>query len=289
MAWVVMLLISPLPNILLRELAHLTPSWILWVKTGILSAAVLLSIFWKKIRPLWQFFVVILALYLVELGSSWLGNSALWRGWFGGKDMNFVRSMFSTQLLRLGVTVVMVLIMLILKRNFRSFYLVKGDISATGAPIRWLGVTREFRWNRFGTIAAVCISLGTLVFLVISGKPTLSTVGRMLPYLPAVLLFALINSFSEEMNYRASLLSTLEKPLGGMHAVTLLAVFFGLEHFYGVPYGVVGVVMATLLGWLLGKSMVETRGFFWAWFIHFWQDVFIFSFMAIGAVTAGGL
>jgi hypothetical protein len=47
--------------------------------------------------------------------------------------------------------------------------------------------------------------------------------------------------------------------------------------------------MSTFLGWMLGKAMLETRGFFWAWFIHFWQDVAIFSFMAIGAVTAGGM
>jgi hypothetical protein len=36
-----------------------------------------------------------------------------------------------------------------------------------------------------------------------------------------------------------------------------------------VPNGVIGVVMATCLGWLLGKAMLETRGFFWAWFITF--------------------
>ena len=48
------------------------------------------------------------------------------------------------------------------------------------------------------------------------------------------------------------------------------------------------VVMAGLLGWLLGKAMLETRGFFWAWFIHFLQDVLIFSFMAIGSIVPGG-
>lgn len=68
----------------------------------------------------------------------------------------------------------------------------------------------------------------------------------------------------------------------------LTAAFFGLAHYYGVPYGIIGVVMSTFLGWMEGKAMLETRGFFWAWFIHFWQDVSIFSFLAMGAVTAGG-
>jgi hypothetical protein len=42
------------------------------------------------------------------------------------------------------------------------------------------------------------------------------------------------------------------------------------------------------MGWLLAKSMQETHGLFWAWFIHFLQDVWIFSFLAIGSITPGG-
>jgi hypothetical protein len=34
--------------------------------------------------------------------------------------------------------------------------------------------------------------------------------------------------------------------------------------------------------------MLETRGLAWAWFIHFVQDVLIFSFLALGAITPGG-
>lgn len=33
------------------------------------------------------------------------------------------------------------------------------------------------------------------------------------------------------------------------------------------------------MGWLLAKSMLETGGFFWAWLIHFLQDILIFSFI----------
>jgi len=62
----------------------------------------------------------------------------------------------------------------------------------------------------------------------------------------------------------------------------------GIGHYFGVPYGVVGVIMASFLGWMLGKAMLETRGFFWAWLIHFVQDVLIFTFMAAGSITPGG-
>jgi hypothetical protein len=68
----------------------------------------------------------------------------------------------------------------------------------------------------------------------------------------------------------------------------LVAAYFGLAHFYGVPYGIVGVMMAGFLGWFLTKAMLETRGFFWPWLIHFCQDVAIFTFMAMGSITPGG-
>ena len=67
----------------------------------------------------------------------------------------------------------------------------------------------------------------------------------------------------------------------------MVAVYFGLIHFYGIPYGVVGVLLAGFLGWILAKSIQDTGGFFWAWFIHFWQDVWIFAFMAIGSIIPG--
>ena len=62
----------------------------------------------------------------------------------------------------------------------------------------------------------------------------------------------------------------------------LLAFFFGLAHYlYGSPSGVIGFLMTGFLAWLLGKSMLETRGLFWAWFIHFLADVIIFASYAI--------
>jgi len=39
------------------------------------------------------------------------------------------------------------------------------------------------------------------------------------------------------------------------------------------------------LGWLLAKSVIETNGIFWAWFIHFLQDIVIFSAFVLAAVN----
>jgi uncharacterized protein len=41
--------------------------------------------------------------------------------------------------------------------------------------------------------------------------------------------------------------------------------------------------MAGIAGWFWGKSILETRGLFWAWLIHAAQDVIIYSLIAMRA------
>jgi hypothetical protein len=196
--------------------------------------------------------------------------------------------MLAEQSLRLVVTLLIILTLLLLGKKRRDFFLMRGDIDAPVEPIRWLGVRPGMRWKKFGFWLTIFLSLGTLAFLIIAGRPPLDIALQALPFLPAILLAAALNAFNEEMTYKASFLSVLESPVGPRQALYMVAAFFGIGHFYGVPYGVVGVLLAGFLGWILGKSMLETRGLFWAWFIHFWQDVWIFSFLAIGSIIPGG-
>jgi hypothetical protein len=71
-----------------------------------------------------------------------------------------------------------------------------------------------------------------------------------------------MNSFSEELNYRASQLAVLQGVPSNRQALQLTAVYIGIGHYYGVPYGSIGFLMAGILGWQLGKSMLEKKGFF---------------------------
>lgn len=287
-AWITTLLVSTLPNILWQEIIGAPPARLFWAKIILLVALVGLTFVWHVIRPLRPYFAIFLVLYLAEEALGQLGTMPLWQSWFGGVGVSFTTEMLGVQLRRLAVAAIMIITLLLTYRRRRDFFLVKGQLDAPVRPVRWLGMDRAASWSRFGWILTLCISLGLLAFLAFAGRPPLSTLAQALPFLPAVLILAAMNAFSEEMNYRAALLAPLHGVVGSQQALLLTAAFFGLGHFYGVPYGVIGVVMAGFLGWLLGKSMLETKGFFWAWFIHFWQDVFIFSFMAIGSITAGG-
>ncbi len=287
-AWAVIALIT-LPRIISQEIFHEPFSESLHFRLAalILIAGYTLTFSWKEIRPLRPFF----GLFTVLIGAQWLvytrvDQLPIYQSWL--KNPSFSVYMLAEQSLNLMVTLAIIAFLLVIRKKRTNFFLAAGDLEAPVEPIKWLGVKSGERWHKFGPILAVCISLGTLVFLVLAGRPSLSVVAKVLPFLPAVLLAAMLNAFNEEMTYKASFLSVLEDVAGRNNALYLMAAFFGILHFYGVPYGIVGVLMATFLGWILGKSMLETRGFFWAWFIHFLQDVFIFTMLAIGSITPGG-
>lgn len=285
-----MLLTSALPKVILQEIFGQTVSADMQavMSLSVIFIALLATVIWQPLRWLRPFFF----LFVVLVVSQWLVYNRLdqWLPFYPAwlRNTSFNVYMLAEQSLNLIVTLVIIAALFLMRKKRQDFFLVRGDIAAPVEPIRWLGVKQGERWNKFGAWLTFFISLGTLAFLIIAGRPSLDIVIRALPFLPAVLLAAALNAFNEEVTYKASFLSVLESPVGPRQALYMVAAYFGIGHYYGVPYGVVGVLLATFLGWILAKSMQETRGLFWAWFIHFWQDVWIFSFMAIGAIIPGG-
>jgi membrane protease YdiL (CAAX protease family) len=121
------------------------------------------------------------------------------------------------------------------------------------------------------------------LFLYFMVRPDFSASGRILRFLPWIFLVAALNAANEEFQFRNILLAHLRNVFRPAEAVLLTAVLFGLGHFYGQPSGPLGVVMAGFAGWIWARSMIETRGFVWAFAIHTVQDIVIFSFLAVGA------
>ena len=249
---------------------------------------ILVGLFWSAARPLCVFCIMFAVLFLMEALRGKLETSARWHQWFGASGASFATQLLGTQVLRIGVAMVMVAVLLFFQYRPRDFFLVKGNLNGTAAPVRWLGIDKPMGWRRLGAVSSVCISSGLLAFLVIGGRPSWAAARKALPLFPMVLILASMNAFFEEVSFRSALLGPLREAVDQRQAVLLTAAFFGIAHYYGVPYGLAGVVMAGFLGWFLGKSMTEMKGLFWPWFIHFLQDVIVFSFMAIGAVAPGG-
>lgn len=286
-AWPLMLFVSMLPDILFRELTGHLPTWLFGAKLALIAALLLGSLFWSKLRPLRLFFGVLLALYLLEWGVNSFYAALAYRRWFANTGF-FIQQVGPGQVTRTTTAVLLALVLLAVLRRFDRFFLVKGDLSAPAKPIPFI-LTRPPSWRILAPAIAGAMCLGLLAFIFAFGRPpALRLLTAALPLLPFVLLFAASNAFGEEMLYRAPWLAALETPLGPAQALLIPAVYFGIAHYYGVPYGVLGVIMAFIPGWLNGKAMLETRGFFWAWFIHLCMDTVIFFFMALGAVNPGG-
>lgn len=287
-AWGATLLVSALPDIFFLEFAQGTLSWLIWAKIGLLVTLVVVSFGWRMLQPLRAYFVILATIYLSSELFYRVGASSWWRQWFNYHGALFGVTMLGEQLIRLAISLVSIVALVMLGFRRADFFLVQGQLAALAAPERLFGMKSPEPWTRFG-LRFLLGAIGVLsLFLILATGPSLPRLALALPLLPAILFLAMLNAFNEEVTFRAVLLAPLYKVVGDRQAIYIAATLFGLGHYTGVPYGVTGVMMAAFLGWVLGKAMVETKGFFWSWIIHFVMDVMIFSLMAIGSITAGG-
>lgn len=184
-----------------------------------------------------------------------------------------VNRMAAAQILTLGVVgIVLFFTRFLNPEGFKKFWRL-GDFSAPAAKVSWLGIKENESWRSVGTGFVVVITATTAVFMWFGFYQKTSV--AWLPALPFVVAFSLTNSFSEEMLTRFSLAAGLDGVFSKSQICWWSAAIFGGVHFLGTPGGILGVLMAGFLGWLLAKSVLETRGFGWAWFVHFLQDVVI--------------
>lgn len=286
-AWGATFFASILPEIFADQWGGRTLPWLNSVRIGVFAALFFLTLIWKPVRPLRGFSAVWVVIYAAAEGignlnfslpflQKWLGNSA------------FVRQMQPEQFGKFAIALVMIGVLMLLGYRRKQLFLTPGQLNAPITPVKWMGFPKPDPWGWFGGQYGFYIPLGMAVVAWMVSRPSPAMWERVIPALPGILLFAAMNAFYEEMTFRASMLATLEPFTGMQHAWWMSALYFGIAHFYGVPYGWMGIALATFNGWLLGKAMLETRGMFWAWWMHFLQDVAIFIFLAMGALTPGG-
>jgi membrane protease YdiL (CAAX protease family) len=129
----------------------------------------------------------------------------------------------------------------------------------------------------------VVFALALAPYLYLTVHPNFSIAGRILRTLPWSLAVAVLNAASEEFQFRCVPLAHLRGVFRPAENILLTAVFFGVGHYYGQPSGPLGVIMAGFAGWIWARSMIDTRGSVWAFFIHMAQDIVIFTFLVVGA------
>lgn len=278
LAWLSIIMISDLPDIICKYAFGAVPVWIFWYKTCFMAAFLIACLLYQKLRLLLSYALVMLIFYLSLSASDWLRTSAWWMGLLGDKETPSFLLMYARPFIRdTGVTIMVIISLWIVKKKRSEFFLVKGQLDAPIEPVTWMGIKKPEPWRKFAWIFGIVAALAVAVPTILSLKPSFELIKKCIPLMPAVILFAGINAFNEEVYFRATILSTLTQVIGKTNAIMINVVFFGLAHYlYGSPPGVTGFLMTGFLAFLLGKSMLETKGFLWPWLIHFLPDVVIF-------------
>jgi len=286
-AWVVILAISDLPDIVWNTIAGRVPASLFWGKVVFLAGFLGITLLVKALRRLRSYGLVLFMFFLAFGLTSLIRSTAWFQGHFNSPGVSFFKGFMALYVLDIGVALAVIAVLWALKRDRRAFFMTRGRLDAPIEPVRWLGIKAGGSWKTFGWIFGCAAALAVLIPTLLAIAPSKATMVKALPLLPAVLLFAAINAFTEEVYFRAGLLATLTEIVGKNQILLLTATFFGLAHWLnGSPPGLVGALMTGFLAWLLGKSMLETKGIAWPWLIHFLPDVMIFFSYALMRVKA---
>lgn len=94
-------------------------------------------------------------------------------------------------------------------------------------------------------------------------------------YIVLTIPFAAMNAFTEEVIFRLPYVTmSANDTSSGVYGLAMGSIVFGGFHVWGVvPNGILGGAMSGILGFFLAKSIYETKGFFWAFTIHFMLNI----------------
>ncbi|NTU64095.1 MAG: hypothetical protein HGB05_12020 [Chloroflexi bacterium] len=205
---------------------------LLLVQSGLLTALFALTFVWKTVRALRGFYLIALAMGLLPaLATALVVNTSLGTSLFD--NSRYLTSQAGALVWKLIVSLAMCGLLLALGLKRRQFFLVKGDLDAPSKHSRLLpGMKTDETWKRSGRNITIGLFLIATILLLGLNLPRLGldNLIKALPLLPAALIFAAMNAFHEEFNFRAAPMSQLEPVVGGRHTLLVTVIYFGLGH-----------------------------------------------------------
>lgn len=189
---------------------------------------------------------------------------------------SFVDNMVKYQAFALIIALLTMMVVLVLNPNSKAFLSI-GQLNTLAAQEKWLGIHGHSSWALNGLQLLFFISIATAIFMFMAVQHTGSLYNFQWGFIPLVLLFSLTNALSEELIFRFAIVGSLFHHYPNLTVMIISAVLFGVPHFFGNPGGVIGVFMSAILGYILCKATIETRGLSIAFLIHFVQDIIIFT------------
>ena len=285
-AWIATLLISRLPEVVLREGLRLETPWMSWTLVLVSLLLWLTSSLVATLRPLRSYFLVMIAVTTMLAVIPVIVESAAWQALLPS-SAGEMGTLLADRILLGILALVIIGLLLAIGTRPGDAYIRPGSINARSG-VRLPGMSVPLRWTVVGPVWVVILA-GLTGLAMLASLPAVIDLETAVPLLGVAVAAAAFNSFAEEVIYRAAPLSQLAPAIGAGHAALLLAVWFGLGHFYGgIPSGPVGAVMAGAVALLFGRAMIGTRGLAWPWALHFTIDLVIFSGIALAATGSAG-
>ena len=213
--------------------------------------------------------ITLLIILISSLGLIFSGSVVKnWR--ITVSQFNVVNDFFKRQLFGFCIAVIATIFAITIKGNQ---FLKIGEILNPPQPIEVLGIDSHATWLNTAFEISITLLIVTCLFLYFHLRKMRPLANLKKEYIYWAVLFALTNSLTEELIYRFVLINLLHDQLG-IHLLTIISAFaFGIPHYKGMPNGILGILMASFLGFILARSVVETQGLMIAWGLHFILDV----------------
>lgn len=280
-AWITTLLISRLPEIVLRDIFGLSVPWMPWAVVALSAGLWVASRSNDDLRPLERYLAVMTALAVLLAVIPLIFGSTVWTSLVPPTGHPIVILLAERMLLVL-LALLMVGVVVVLGTRPSDAYLRVGDLNAPTTS-RKPGSSELLRWGLFGPLMLLFLACITAWAAAPMVRGTID-VAAALPFLGLAAIAALCNAFWEEVAYRAAPLSQLQRAVGPSAGVLILAAWFGLGHYYGgIPSGLMGALLTGAVALLFGRAMIETRGLGWPLALHFVGDLVIYVFLALAA------
>jgi membrane protease YdiL (CAAX protease family) len=275
-AWVVVIFASDLELVVAQAIGVNLPAWESLGRAAVL-VLVALAIWRSRRLPYLHGLVLALAAFLAGEWLRWRIEANV--VWFQTAARAY--AMLGRVFLTLIPAALMALTVIASGLSRRDLFLTRGDMHAPAN----LPFLRRTRWSVVAPVLLLIMSVTLIVQLwLVSHASGHFRIIAVLMGLPAAVLFATINASCEEFRFRCVLLAHGLRSVGVAHSVAATSLLFGLAHFGGHPSGVTGMAMSGFFAWVVARSMLDTRGWAWAWLIHFIQDVIIFLMVLMTGV-----
>lgn len=181
-------------------------------------------------------------------------------------------------------TLLMAISLFLINRMFVADHQIglRGDLTAAAPGLGFLGFPKESTWRSVTPtflIIPFLITVFVVYLQILKGRKF--KFNTLISALGISLILSILNSLTEEIIFRVIAIEGLSDSWSPKLIAIICGIWFGIPHYFGNPGKVPGVVMATFLGWVSAKSMLETNGIAFAWLLHYIQDVPIIAMLIL--------